>query len=125
MGGPAEAGNGQGRRLRPFDRRLLGRAAVARRTLGVCVAAGLAAALLLLTQMTLLAAVIAGAAEGRLDRVPAAAAVALVAIVAARAGLAQVVELSGRRTATRVMSALRAELVERRLRPGADAPGRA
>jgi thiol reductant ABC exporter CydD subunit len=125
MGGPAEAGHGgQGRRLRPFDRRLLGRAAVARRTLTVCVAAGLAAALLLLTQMTLLAAAIAGAAEGRLDQVPAAVAVALVAIVAARAGLAQVVEVSGRRTATRVMSALRAELVERRLRPGAGGPGR-
>jgi ATP-binding cassette subfamily C protein CydD len=125
MGGPVEAGHGgQGRRLRPFDRRLLGRVAVARRTLGVCVAAGLAAALLLLTQMTLLAAVIAGAAEGRLDQVPAAVAVGLVAIVAARAGLAQVVEVSGRRTATRVMSALRAELVERRLRPGAGGPGR-
>jgi thiol reductant ABC exporter CydD subunit len=47
-----------------------------------------------------------------------------VAILAARAGLAQLVELSGRRTATRVMSALRAELVERRLRPEAAAPGR-
>ena len=76
---------------------------MARRTLAVCVAAGLAAALLLLAQMTLLAAVIAGAAEGRLDQVPALAVVALVAIVAARAGLAQLVELSGRRTATRVM----------------------
>ena len=97
---------------------------MARRTLAVCVAAGLAAALLLLAQMTLLAAVIAGAAEGRLGQVPVAAGVALVAILAARAGLAQLVELSGRRTATRVMSALRAELVERRLRPGAAGPGR-
>ncbi|HJW59271.1 MAG TPA: thiol reductant ABC exporter subunit CydD, partial [Actinomycetota bacterium] len=97
---------------------------MARRTLAVCVAAGLAAALLLLAQMTLLAAVIAGAAEGRLDQVPALAVIALVAIVTARAGLAQLVELSGRRTATRVMSALRAELVERRLRPGAPGPGR-
>ena len=120
----AEGRGGQGGRLRPFDRRLLGRVRVARRTLAICVAAGLAAALLLLAQMTLLAAVIAGAAEGRLGSVPVAAGVALVAIVAARAGLAQVVELSGRRTATRVMSALRAELVERRLRPGAAAPGR-
>src|SRR5215211_6489174 len=34
MGGPVEAGRGgQGRKLRAFDRRLLGRAAVARRTL--------------------------------------------------------------------------------------------
>jgi ATP-binding cassette, subfamily C, bacterial CydD len=116
MGAPQ---GGRGRKLRPFDRRLVGRVAVARRSLAVCVAAGLAAALLLLAQMTLLAAVIAGAAEGRLDQIPAAVAVALVAIVAVRAGLAHAVELSGRRTATRVMSALRAELVGRRLRPGA------
>jgi thiol reductant ABC exporter CydD subunit len=120
----AEGHGGQGGRLRPFDRRLLGRVAATRWTLAACVAAGLAGALLLLAQMTLLAAVIAGAAEGRLDQVPAVAVVALVAIVAARAGLAQLVELSGRRTATRVMSALRAELVERRLRPVAAGPGR-
>jgi thiol reductant ABC exporter CydD subunit len=125
-GGPVETDRHVGRsgKLRPFDRRLIGRVAVARRNLAVCVAAGLAAALLLLAQMTLLAAVIAGAAEGRLDQIPGAVATALVAIVAARAGLAHVVELSGRRTATRVMSALRAELVERRLRPGASGPGR-
>jgi thiol reductant ABC exporter CydD subunit len=110
--------------LKALDRRLLARVAVARRAMAVCVAAGLAAALLLLAQMTLLAAVIAGAAEGRLDQVPAAVAVALVAITAARAGLAHAVELSGRRAATRVMSALRAELVARRLRPGAGQPGR-
>jgi thiol reductant ABC exporter CydD subunit len=121
----AEGRRGQNRKLRPFDRRLLGRVEAARWTLAVCVAAGLVAALLLLAQMTLLAAVIAGAAEGRLGQVPAAVAVALVAVVAARAGLAQVVELSGRRTATRVMSALRTELVARRLRPGAGEPGRA
>ena len=82
-------------------------------------AAGLIGTLLLLAQVTLLAAVIAGAAESRLREVPATQAVALVAIILARAGLAQVVERSGRRVATRVMSALRAELVERRLRPGA------
>jgi ATP-binding cassette subfamily C protein CydD len=120
----ADRHDGRARRLRPFDRRLIGRVAVARRTLAVCVIAGLAAALLLLAQMTLLAAAIAGAAEGRLGQIPAAVVVALAAIVAARAGLAHAVELSGRRTATRVMSALRAELVARRLRPGAGEPGR-
>jgi thiol reductant ABC exporter CydD subunit len=109
--------------LKAFDRRLVARVALARRAMAVCVAAGLAGALLLLAQMTLLAAVLAGAAEGRLGQVPAAVAVALVAITAARAGLAHAVELSGRRAATRVMSALRAELVERRLRPGAGQPG--
>ena len=45
----------------------MGRTAVARWTLLISVAAGLAGTLLLLAQMTLLAAVIAGAAEGRLD----------------------------------------------------------
>ena len=109
--------------LKAFDRRLVARVALARRAMAVCVAAGLAGALLLLAQMTLLAAVLAGAAEGRLGQVPAAVAVALVAITAARAGLAHAVELSGRRAATKVMSALRAELVSRRLRPGAGQPG--
>jgi hypothetical protein len=52
----AECHGGQGGRLRPFDRRLVGRVAVARWTLATCVAAGLAAALLLLAQMTLLGA---------------------------------------------------------------------
>jgi thiol reductant ABC exporter CydD subunit len=110
---------GSRRGLRPFDRRLLGRVAVARWALAVDLAAGLTGTLLLLAQVTLLAAVVAGAAESRLQRVPATQAAALVAIVLARAGLVQVVELSGRRAATKVMSALRAELVERSLRPGA------
>ena len=112
--------------MTPFasDRRLLARAAAARWALLVNVAAGLAGTLLLLAQMTLLAAVVAGAAEGRLRQVPATLLAVLVGIVAARAGLVQVVEVSGRRAATRVMSALRAELVEHRLRPGRDAPGR-
>jgi thiol reductant ABC exporter CydD subunit len=86
------------------------------------VASGLTGTLLLLAQLTLLAAVIADAAEGRLRQVPAFLVAAVVAIVAARAGLTHVVEVSGRRTATRVMSALRAELVERRLHPGSRAP---
>jgi thiol reductant ABC exporter CydD subunit len=68
--------------------------------------------------------VLAGAAEVRLGQVPASVVVALVAIVAARAGLAHAVELSGWRAAARVMSALRAGLVARRLRPGAGQPGR-
>jgi thiol reductant ABC exporter CydD subunit len=111
------------RPLRPFDRRLLERTAAARWTLLVNIAAGLAGTLLLLAQMTLLAAVIAGAAEGRLRQVPATVLAAVVAIVVARAGLAQVVEVSGRRTATRVLSTMRAELVGRRLGRGAGAAG--
>jgi len=117
--GPAGAEYpGQGRRLRPFDRRLLGRVAVARPALAVNLAAGLTGALLLLAQMTLLAGIVADAAQGRLRQVPAGLALALAAVIMARAGLAYVVELSGRRTAARVMSALRAELVERRLSGG-------
>jgi ATP-binding cassette, subfamily C, bacterial CydD len=108
-----------GRRLRPSGRRLLARVAIARWTLALNVAAGLAGTLLLLGQMTLLAKVIADAAQGRLRQVPAALAVTLAVIIMARAGLAYAVEVSGRRTATKVMSALRAELVARRLSSGA------
>jgi hypothetical protein len=102
---------GPGRRLRPFDRRLLGRVAVARWTLVVNLTSGLSGTLLLLAQMTLLARVIADAAQGRLRQVPAALVLMLATVIVARAALAYVVELSGRRTATKVMSALRAELV--------------
>ena len=117
--GPAGAEHpGSGQRLRPFDRRLLGRVAVARWALAVNLAAGLTGALLLLAQMTLLAGIVADAAQGRLRQVPAGLALALAAVIMARAGLAYVVELSGRRTAARVMSALRAELVKRRLSGG-------
>jgi ATP-binding cassette, subfamily C, bacterial CydD len=108
-----------GRRLRPSGRRLLARVAIARWTLALNVAAGLGGALLLLGQMTLLAKVIADAAQGRLRQVPAALALTLAVIIMARAGLAYVVEVSGRRTATKVMSALRAGLVGRRLSSGA------
>ena len=125
MQGPAGAEHpGQGRRLRPFDRRLLGRVAVARRALAVNLAAGLTGALLLLAQMTLLAGIVADAAQGRLRQVPAGLALALAAVIVARSGLAYVVELSGRRTAAKVMSALRAELVGHRLARGAAGRGR-
>jgi thiol reductant ABC exporter CydD subunit len=106
------------RGLRPFDQRLLGRVAVARWALAADVAAGLTGTLLLLAQATLLAAVIAAAAAAGLRQVPTAQAAALVAIILARTGLTQVVEVGGRRAATKVMSALRAELVQRCLRPG-------
>jgi ATP-binding cassette, subfamily C, bacterial CydD len=115
---------GPGRRLRPFDQRLLGRVAVARRALAVNLAAGLTGALLLLAQMTLLAGIVADAAQGRLRQVPAGLALALAAVIVARSGLAYVVELSGRRTAAKVMSALRAELVGHRLATGAAGLGR-
>jgi hypothetical protein len=116
---PDHEQRGSRRGLRPFDRRLLGRLAVARWAVGADLAAGLVGTLLLLAQATLLAGVIADVAHSGLRRVPAAEVVALVAIIAARAGLAHVVEVSGRRAATRVMSALRAQLVRGGLRTGA------
>jgi thiol reductant ABC exporter CydD subunit len=118
---PDHEQRGSRRGLRPFDGRLLGRLAVARWAVGADLAAGLVGTLLLLAQVTLLAGVIADVALSRLRRVPAAEVVALVAIIAARAGLAHVVEVSGRRAATRVMSALRVQLARERLRPGAAA----
>jgi ATP-binding cassette, subfamily C, bacterial CydD len=121
-GTPTKQPGGPRRGLRPFDRRLLGRLPAARWALGADLAAGLAGTLLLLAQATLLAGVLAGAAASRLREVPTAQVVALLVIVLARAGLAHVVEVSGRRAATRVLSTLRAELVRRRLRPGAAEP---
>jgi thiol reductant ABC exporter CydD subunit len=121
-GTPAQPPGGPGRGLRPFDRRLLGRLSAARWALAADVAAGLAGTLLLLAQAALLAAVLAGAAAARFRQVPTALVVALLAIVLARAGLAHLVEVSGRRAATSVLSRLRADLVRRSLRPGASGP---
>jgi ATP-binding cassette, subfamily C, bacterial CydD len=117
--GPDREPHGSRRGLRPFDRRLLGRLSAARWALGADLAAGLLGTLLLLAQVTLLAAILAQAAQSRLREVPTGGVVALVVIIVARSGLAHVVEVSGRRAATRVMSALRADLVRQRLRPGA------
>lgn len=104
--------------LRPFDRRLLGRAAGVRWVLAVDVAAALTTTLLLLAQVSLIATIVADVVAGRGTGVAAPLAAALVAVVLGRAGLAQVVEVSGRAAANRVMSALRTELVTRRLRHG-------
>ena len=104
--------------LRPFDPRLLARARSVQWVLAADAAAGLAATLLLLLQVVLVAGVVADAAQGRISSAPTGVLVALAAVIAARAGLAQVVETSGRRAATTVMSGLRAELVEHELRGG-------
>jgi hypothetical protein len=79
---PDHEQRGSRRGLRPFDRRLLGRLAVARWAVGADLAAGLVGTLLL-AQVTLLAGVIANVAHSGLRRVPAAEVVALVAIIAA------------------------------------------
>jgi thiol reductant ABC exporter CydD subunit len=105
-------------RVRPFDPRLVRRAAAARRLFAVDVAAGVAGALLLLAQMAAIAAVVAGVVAG--DPVRPGPVAVIVAAVLGRGAMAWVVEVSGRRAAAGVMSSLRRELVAGRLRRGPD-----
>jgi len=102
--------------VRPLDPRLLRRAHAARRLLGADVAFGIATAILVLLQATLLARVIARSFEGAsLDDVSTEL-VLLALLFGGRAVLAWAFELAGRRAATGVLSQLRLELVEKRLR---------
>lgn len=102
--------------MRPLDPRLLGRARAARRLLGADVVFGIATAVLVLLQATLLARVIARSFDGAsLDDVSKEL-VLLTLLFAGRAVLAWAFELAGRRAATGVLSQLRLELVEKRLR---------
>ena len=102
--------------MRALDPRLVRRARPVRVLLGVDVALGVATALLVLVQATLLAHVVARAFEGAsLGEVG--VDVALLAIAfAARGLLAWGFEVAGARAATDVLSELRLELVSRRLR---------
>ncbi len=118
-GGPVVADSLRERSgLRPFDPRLLARARSVRWVLAADAGAGLAATLLLLLQVVLVAGVVADAAQGQISSAPLGVLAALAAVIVARAALAQVVETSGRRAATTVMSGLRAELVSHQLRGG-------
>jgi thiol reductant ABC exporter CydD subunit len=102
--------------MRPLDPRLLRRARAARVLLGVDVAIGLATALLVLLQAALLARIIARSFAGAsLDDVSTDL-VLLVLVFAGRAVLAWGFEVAGRLAAIGVLSQLRLELVERRLR---------
>jgi thiol reductant ABC exporter CydD subunit len=102
--------------VRPLDPRLLGRAQAARRLLGADVAFGIATAILVLLQATLLARVIARSFDGAsLDDVSTEL-LLLAVLFGGRALLAWAFELAGRRAATGVLSQLRLELVEKRLR---------
>ena len=102
--------------MRPLDPRLLGRARAARRLLGADVVFGIATAILVLLQATLLARVIARSFDGAsLDDVSTEL-VLLALLFAGRAVLAWAFELAGRRAATGVLSQFRLELVEKRLR---------
>jgi len=102
--------------VRALDRRLLRRARPVRRLLALDVALGLAAALLVLLQATLLARVVAQAFAGASLRDVSRDLVLLALAFASRGLLAWGFELAGRRAASSVLSELRLALVERRLR---------
>ena len=102
--------------MRPLDPRLVQRASAVRGLVSADVAIGLAVAVLVLLQATLLARVLARSFDGAsLDEVTLELAM-LVAVFAGRGGLAWAFESIGRRGATQVLSQLRRELVEHRLR---------
>jgi ATP-binding cassette subfamily C protein CydD len=99
-----------------LDPRLVRRAGAVRALLAADAVLGALAALLVLAQAVLIAAIAARSFEGAsLDDV-AGPLVLLVAVVAGRAAAAWGFETVGRRAATDVLSGLRLELVERRLR---------
>ena len=102
--------------MHALDQRLVRRARPVRRLLALDVALGLASALLVLLQATLLARIVAAAFGGAsLDDVSRDL-VLLALAFAGRGGLAWGFELAGRRAAASVLSELRLAVVERRLR---------
>jgi thiol reductant ABC exporter CydD subunit len=102
--------------MRVLDPRLLRRARPARVLLAVDAAIGIAAAVLLLLQATLLARVVARAFDGAaLDSVSPEL-LLLLLVFTGRAALAWGFEVAGRHAASSALSELRLELVEQRLR---------
>jgi thiol reductant ABC exporter CydD subunit len=99
-----------------LDRRLLRRARAARTLLVADVAIGIAVATLVLAQATLLARVVAASFEGASLGEVATELVVLGLLFLARGALAWGFEVAGRRGAISVLSGLRSELVEARLR---------
>ncbi len=102
--------------MRLLDPRLLRRARPARLLLGIDTALGLATALLVLAQAVLLARVAARAFDGASLSAVSLPLELLVVVVVARACTAWGFEAVGRRAATGVLSQLRLDLVETRLR---------
>ncbi len=102
--------------MRPLDPRLLERARSVRPLLGADIALGLAGALLILAQATLLARVVARAFHGAPLAEVRGELLLLVLVSAGRGVLAWGFEVAGRRGAARVLSELRMALLERRLR---------
>ncbi|HEU5243485.1 MAG TPA: thiol reductant ABC exporter subunit CydD [Gaiellaceae bacterium] len=99
-----------------FDRRLLQRAREARIALAVDALLGLVAALLVLAQAVLLAHVAARSFDGASLHEVLRPLALLCAVVCARATAAWGFEVVGRRAAGRILSRLRLDLVERKLR---------
>ena len=99
-----------------LDPRLVRRAAVVRRMLAADVVLGVVAALLVLAQAILIARVAARAFEGAALDAVTLPLIVLLAVVAGRAAAAWGFEAVGRRAATDVLSGLRLEVVEQRLR---------
>ena len=102
--------------MRPLDPRLLRRARTARLLLGADVAFGILTALVVLVQATLLARVVARSFHGAQLHDVSGDLVLLALVFAFRALLAWGFELAGRLGAAGVLSQLRLEVVERRLR---------
>jgi thiol reductant ABC exporter CydD subunit len=99
-----------------LDQRLVRRARPVRRLLALDVALGLASALLVLLQATLLARIVAAAFGGASLHDVSRDLVVLALAFAGRGVLAWGFELAGRRAAASVLSELRLAVVERRLR---------
>src|SRR4051794_35444355 len=105
--------------MRLVDPRLLHRARAVRRLLALDVALGVGTAILILAQATLLARIVARGVAGEAAG-PLAGALALLALAFVPRGvLAWALEVAGHRTAATVLSELRLELAERRLRHSA------
>ena len=102
--------------MRVLDPRLLRRARAARLLLAADTAIGLATALLVLLQATLLATIVARAFRGAALNDVSGELILLVLAFAGRGLLAWGFEVAGRRAAWTVLSELRLALVERRLR---------
>jgi thiol reductant ABC exporter CydD subunit len=102
--------------MRALDQRLVRRAQPVRRLLALDVALGLASALLVLVQATLLARIVAAAFTDASLHDVSRDLVLLAVAFAGRGLLAWGFELAGRRAAASVLSELRLAVVERRLR---------
>jgi ATP-binding cassette, subfamily C, bacterial CydD len=102
--------------MRALDPRLLRRARPARVLLGVDAGIGIAAALLILLQATLLARIVAAAFGGAALEAVSTDLALLLVVFAGRAVLAWGFEVAGRRAASSVLSELRLDLMEQRLR---------